>query len=172
MDALVEEEFVTTQDFHSGCLSLFQKCGFNRRVDRIAYPSPAFQPNTIECVAFVPGHAEWRAIDEAIRILTGVLERWCNENVHAALFVSKRVLPEQAISLVSVEQFQRLCSQLRESKADRFSRAAAARDGNRARKCIPKAFFKGFDVPGVIGVQSDRVWFKQNSIAGANRLDG
>src|SRR4029079_193974 len=155
MDALVEEEFETAQDFHSSCLCLYQKCGFNRRVDRIAYPPPALQPNTIECVAFVPGHAKRRAIDEAIRIRTGVLERRCDENVHAVLCFSKRVCQSKRFPLVSVEQFQRLCPQLRESKSDRFSDAATSRDGNRARKRISKTFFKGFDVPGVIGVQSN-----------------
>lgn len=154
MDALVEEEFVTTQDFHSRCLSLFQKRSFNRRVDRITYPSPAFQPNTVECITLIPGHAERRAIDQAVHILTGVLERWCDENVHAALCAPKGICQGKRFLLIVIEQFQRSCSQLRESKPDRFSRAAASRDGNRARKRIPKTSFKGFDVPGVIGVQT------------------
>src|SRR5690242_205562 len=140
MDALVEEEFVTAQDFHSSCLCLFQKCGFNRGVDRIAYPPPAFQPNSIEYITFVPGHAERRAIDEAIRIRTGVLERWCDENVHAVLCVSKRVCQSKRFPLVSVEQFQGLRPQLRDSESDRFSHAATSRDGNRAGKRISKTF--------------------------------
>jgi hypothetical protein len=77
MDTLVKEEFVTAEDFDSSRLSILQECGFNGRINRIAYPFSARQLNVFKCIAPVSNHAEWRAVDQAIR--TGVLERWCDE---------------------------------------------------------------------------------------------
>lgn len=85
VDTLVKEEFVTAEDFDSSRLSILQECGFNGRINRIAYPFSARQLNVFKCIAPVFNHAEWRAVDQAIR--TGVLERWCDENVRATLRV-------------------------------------------------------------------------------------
>jgi hypothetical protein len=45
VDTLVKEEFVTAENFDSSRFSILQECGFNGRINRIAYPFSALQLN-------------------------------------------------------------------------------------------------------------------------------
>ncbi|MFZ2077652.1 MAG: hypothetical protein WAV38_13580, partial [Xanthobacteraceae bacterium] len=126
VNTLKKIELIDGHDFDTGIARVSNKFRFNRRVDSVEGPTLSGEHAGRECGTANAFHAEWRAIDEAVSAVAGLLDRCRDAHGNSRKDSGKGLFKPFAFRAFDIKQMECLGPELGQGKGDR-----------RHRRCLP-----------------------------------